>query len=71
MVLLPLVVLTACESDERRLERLQTEGIEARRSVHLWQLMDAAGEGHGDSLRAAERRLLMHQREMNRFMEGR
>lgn len=69
--LLLVVALSACESDERKLERLQEEGALARLRVWAWEQRAAEGTGSSDSLRAAERRLLMHEREMNRFMRGR
>lgn len=67
-----LVALAAgCESDEKNLERLRTEGSLARLSVLSWQQRNAAGQGNTDSLRAAENRLLVHEREMARFLDGR
>ena len=70
-MLLPVLALSACESDEKKLERLQTEGALARLRVWAWEQRAAEGKGSTDSLRAAQRRLLMHEREMNRFMQGR
>lgn len=67
-----LIALAAgCESDEKKLERLRTEGAMARLQVLSWQQRNAAGQGNTDSLRAAENRLVLHEREMARFLDGR
>ncbi len=81
---LALVVfaLAGCESDEERLDRLQVEEAMAYADVLIWeQRIDFEGgvefvRGNGptdliDSLRAAEDRLLLAERELNLFMGGR
>ena len=63
------LILSACESDEKKVERLQAEGIAIRQDVELYHVLNASGaEGSLDSLRASERRLILHERDLQRFM---
>lgn len=64
-------LLVACESDQKKLERLQMEGARASLAVMSWQYRNAEGRGSTDSLRAAENALILHERRMARFLSGR
>lgn len=66
-----LVGMVGCESDEKKLERLQSEAALARLTVLAWEQRGEEGTGNSDSLRAARNRLLLVEREANRFLLGR
>lgn len=65
-ILLLALVACASESDDRKLERLQTD----RAVAYLTVLKMEQDSAPIDSLMAAKRRLLLADRDLNAFMRG-
>ena len=79
---IPLLVLLACESNEAKISRLNTEQAiasllyqayerKADSVVHLEKGYGPKSAAYGDSLVKAKNRLDLANRELNKFMSGR